>query len=186
MRNKILSVAGAVLLACLAGQYVAADGLVFRPIDYEGSLNERSQEAIIVFHKGDKAGEARQDLILKISVKGDVDQFGWVVPLPSAPETGKEDAKLFEELHKYVQARLVAGGGRPKKEDGLNSAGEAAPATAEDVEVTRQRRRAFEGDATRVDPREGHVVGVGPLSVVPEHVVSEMERDLGGIPIHVP
>ena len=135
MRSQILSVAGAVLLACLAGQYVAADGLVFRPIDYEGSLNERSQEAIIVFHKGDKAGEARQDLILKISVQGDVDQFAWVVPLPSAPETGKEDAKLFEELHKYVQARLVAGGGRPKKEDGLNSAGEAAPATARDVEV---------------------------------------------------
>jgi hypothetical protein len=135
MRNKILSVAGAVLLACLAAQHVAADGLVFRPIDYEGSLNERSQEAIIVFHKGDKAGEARQDLILKISVQGDVDQFGWVVPLPSAPETGKEDAKLFEELHKYVQARLVAGGAKHEGEKSLNTAAEAAPTAAKDVEV---------------------------------------------------
>jgi hypothetical protein len=135
IRAGLLSVAGAVLLTCLAAQQVSADGLVFRPIAYEGSLNERSQEAIIIFHNGDKPGEATQDLILKISVQGDVDQFAWVVPLPSAPQTGEEDAKLFEELHKYVQARLVAGGGRPKKEDGLNSAGEAAPATARDVEV---------------------------------------------------
>ena len=90
---------------------------------------------IVMEYKGGKPGEATQDLILKISVQGDVDQFAWVVPLPSAPQTGEEDAKLFEELHKYVQARLVAGGGRPKKEDGLNSAGEAAPATARDVEV---------------------------------------------------
>lgn len=135
-RAGLLGVASAVLLTCLAGQQVSADGLVFRPVAYEGSLNERSQEAIIIFHKGDKAGEATQDLILKISVEGGADQFGWVVPLPAVPETGEEDAKLFAELHRYVQARLVAGGGvKPKADKNTNSADEVAPATAKDVEV---------------------------------------------------
>jgi hypothetical protein len=135
MRNKILSVAGAVLLTCLTARQVPADGLVFRPIAYKGSLNERSQEAIIIFHKGDKPGEATQDLILKISVRGGVDQFGWVVPLPSVPETGKEDAKLFEELHRYVQARLVAQSGKAEGKNALNTGAQVAPTTAEDVEV---------------------------------------------------
>jgi len=57
MRNKILCVAGAVLLTFLIAQQVSADGLVVRPIAYEGSLNERSQEAIIIFHKGHKPKE---------------------------------------------------------------------------------------------------------------------------------
>ena len=108
MRNKVSSIIGAVFLTCLAAQQTVADGLVVRPIAYEGSLNERSQEAIIIFHKGDQPGEATQDLILKISVQGDVDQFGWVVPLPSVPQKGKEDAKLFEEL----QVEKLNGRGR--------------------------------------------------------------------------
>ena len=57
MRNKILCVAGAVLLTFLIAQQVSADGLVVRPIAYEGSLNARSQEAIIIVHKGDKPRE---------------------------------------------------------------------------------------------------------------------------------
>ena len=95
-RVGFLSVVIVVALTSLAVQQAAADGMVFRPIAYKGSLNERSQEAIIIFHPGDRAGEATQDLILKISVQGGVDQFGWVVPLPSAPQTGKYDARLFE------------------------------------------------------------------------------------------
>ena len=139
MRIKILTLASAVLLTCLAVQQTAADGLVFRPIAYKGSLNERSQEAIIIFHKGDKAGEATQDLILKISVEGGVDQFGWVVPLPSVPDTGKEDARLFDELHGYVQARLVAASAKPQATNDADGQTEAAPKAAEGVEVVSRK-----------------------------------------------
>ena len=144
-RLGFVSVVVAVLLTPLTVRQVAADGLVFRPVAYEGSLNERSQEAIIIFHKGDTPGEAKQDLILKISVQGDVDQFGWVVPLPSAPETGKEDAKLFEELHKYVQARLVARSAKRKSERGLDNSARAGSATRKGVEIiSRQTVGSFD------------------------------------------
>ena len=135
LANLFLSVVNAVLLTCLTAPQASADGLVFRPIAYKGSLNERSQEAIIIFHQGDKPGEATQDLILKISVQGGVDKFGWVVPLPSVPRTGKEDARLFEELHKYVQARLTAGGVTSKKGTLGKKSSRVAPAAAEGVEV---------------------------------------------------
>ena len=131
----LLSVVNAALLTCLTAPQASADGLVFRPVAYKGSLNERSQEAIIIFHSGDKPGEATQDLILKISVQGDVDQFGWVVPLPSVPQTGKEEVRLFEELHKYVQARLAAGSAKPKGDKKEKSSAEAERAFAEGVEV---------------------------------------------------
>jgi hypothetical protein len=130
-----MSVVTAVLLTCPIAQQVSADGMVFRPIAYKGSLNERSQEAIIIFHRGEKPGEATQDLILKISVQGGVDQFAWVVPLPSVPQTGKENAKLFRELHRYVQARLVAGSGKSKGEEGLSADVKSPRNTAQDVEV---------------------------------------------------
>ncbi len=135
MNNSLPRIVTFVLLACLAAPQLMADGLVFRPVAYEGSLNERSQEAIIVFHNGAKPGEATQDLILKISVQGDVDQFGWVVPLPSVPQTGKADAKLFQELHKYVQARLVARSPKTKSDGSENRGGLAAPEATKDVEV---------------------------------------------------
>ena len=84
-----------------------ADGKVFPPADYRGSLEERAQEAIIIFHGGEKPGEAVEDLILKISVEGDAREFAWVVPFPHEPQTAKEDAALFRELFDYVEARSV-------------------------------------------------------------------------------
>jgi hypothetical protein len=98
------------ILASLLAATVFADGLVLPPIDYKGSLNETAQEAIIIFHPGDGTTESSQDLVLKISVKGEADTFSWVVPLPGVPEIGKADAAMFEELHNYVQART-----RPRK-----------------------------------------------------------------------
>jgi hypothetical protein len=63
------------LLALAAA--VLADGMVKPPIEYRaepyaGSLEETSQEAILIFHPGDAETSASQDLILKISVAGEV------------------------------------------------------------------------------------------------------------------
>jgi hypothetical protein len=108
---------------------IFADGMVVPPIQYKGSLNETAQEAILIFHKGTEQQPSSQDMILKITVQGETKDFGWVVPLPSVPDTGKADAAMFQELHDYVQARQPR---RPKAtpsfKNGLDQKSESAPA----------------------------------------------------------
>jgi hypothetical protein len=108
--------------------------MVVPPKDYKGSLEERGQEALIVFHAGDETKPATEDLILKIRVEGDASSFAWVVALPNEPTTAPEDGKLFEELHRYVQQQKQRAQWA-KASEGL--AGPAAPAakSAEPVEV---------------------------------------------------
>jgi hypothetical protein len=60
----------------------------------------------------------------------------------------------------------------------------ALGATLVQIEVPRIRETRPGVDDQAIG--EGHVVGVGPLAVVPEHVVPETERDLRGVLIHVP
>jgi len=93
-----------VLVLLALATWVRADGKIVPPRDYQGSLEEHAQEAIIVFHGGDRAGEATEEIILKIGVRGDPTDFAWVVPFPNPPEIEKEDAKLFKELFDYVEA----------------------------------------------------------------------------------
>ena len=112
--------------------FALADGLVRKPRDYRGSLEERGQEAIIVFQEGKENGEATEDLILKIRVEGEAKNFAWIVPFPSEPKIAKEDPKLFFELFTYVQSRQVRKGAM----SGAKGApGRAATAEAKSVEV---------------------------------------------------
>jgi hypothetical protein len=104
------------------GSIVFADGKVVPPRNYKGSLEERSQEAIIIFHAGTAERSAKQDMILKIEVEGDATEFAWIVPFPSAPKVTKEDPKLFKEIFDYVQSRKRRSG----KSDGAKSAPQAA------------------------------------------------------------
>ena len=112
-----------ILVLLLSSLPVLADGLVRPPAKYKGSLEERAQEAIIIFRAGDDKKSAVQDLILKIRVKGDPGHFAWIVPLPNAPKTGKEDPKLFEELHQYVQKRRYRAKPRASKSAFGNAGG---------------------------------------------------------------
>src|SRR5262249_2802838 len=101
----------AFLGALLAAPLLRGDGKVFAPRSYQGapykgSLEERSQEALIIFHASDRDGGATEDLILKIEVAGKADAFAWVIPFPKEPAVEKEDARLFEELLAYVESRL--------------------------------------------------------------------------------
>lgn len=125
-----LAVFAIALFACTTA---FADGKIVRPRNYQGSLEEKAQEAIIVFHESDKPGEAIEDLILKITVAGEVDNFAWVVPLPNEPETKQEDAALFKELFDYVEARQRRTHSGAKSEK--DSAKDAPAAEAKPVEV---------------------------------------------------
>ncbi|MHC4078659.1 MAG: DUF2330 domain-containing protein, partial [Planctomycetota bacterium] len=98
------------------------------PKNYKGSLEEKAQEAIIVFHGSKAAGGAVEDLVLKISVQGSAKTFGWVVPFPTKPEVFREDAKLFSELFRYVEMRRYHGRKKAKSRGNkLEAQGAAAP-----------------------------------------------------------
>lgn len=119
-------------LILVSNSPLLADGMAVGPklykgVPYEGSVEERAQEAIIIFHGSGKAGEAREDIILKISVRGEVEHFAWVVPFPDQPQVAKEDPALFKELHEYVEARLRQLSARPA----TKSEGAEVPSTAE-------------------------------------------------------
>ena len=91
---------------------VYGDGKVMPPRDYKGSLEEMAQEAIIIFHAGSVGKNATEDLILKIRVAGEAQNFAWIIPFPNEPKVSKEDDRLFKELFDYVQAKKK----RPKSE----------------------------------------------------------------------
>lgn len=107
--SRIVRILATVLVAtasiCQSSQ-VAADGMVKGPAQYEDSLEERSQEAVIIVTNAREGGPATEDLILRISVVGAVDHFAWVIPFPNQPTTTKADSKLFKELFDYVEFRL--------------------------------------------------------------------------------
>lgn len=95
------------LALLLAASVANGDGKLFRPRSYQGSIEEKAQEAIIIFNVSDGPGGSFEDLILKIDVKGQTDKFAWVIPFPKEPKVEKEDAKLFGELFNYVDSRTV-------------------------------------------------------------------------------
>ena len=120
-----------VLLASLWVTFPAsADGLVkapalYRGVPYKGSVEEKSQEAIIIFHSARKTGEATEDLILRISLAGEGENFAWIVPFPNEPKVERADAKLFDELYTYVETRLAESFMKPKSGAKTEAAGEA-------------------------------------------------------------
>ena len=115
-------IAMGLLLVNLVPSQAAADGLVIPPRDYQGSLEERAQEAIIIFHGSDEPGKATEELILKIQVHGEAPNFAWVVPFPSEPQIAKEDAALFSELFAYVEAKRYSTRKKGKRAGALPAA----------------------------------------------------------------
>ena len=162
MRKKILLSAfsvSSVFLVSFLWTYVAyGDGKVIRPIRYMGVLEEEAQDAIIVFRPGTAEKKSQQDLVLQIRVRGDIKQFAWVVPLPEAPKTSKEDANLFKELKRYVRARLRS---RIRKPTARSSPNKTAAASKKDKGV-------------EVISRE--VVGSYEVSVVKEHQAGTLNK----------
>lgn len=143
----------AIVASCAAVPSVGfADGKVVPPRDYVGSLEEKAQEAMIVFHGSEKAGGATEELILKIRVEGDAERFAWVIPFPSEPKIAKEDPRLFQELFEYVEWRNR----RPtkSKSEGNAAVGSARPAA----------------DDKPVDVLSRQVVGEFDVAVVRENV----------------
>jgi len=135
MRAAIVC-AGILMLGAIPSAW--ADGEIVPPRDYKGSLEERAQEAIIIFQGSEQAGEATEDVILKIHVEGHVEKFAWIIPFPSEPGIEKEDPKLFEELFAYVEARLASLRRKPKGAKFEGAEAEVVP-LEEKIEVLSRR-----------------------------------------------
>jgi hypothetical protein len=156
-----------------------ADGKLVRPRSYEGSLEETAQEAILIFQAGDDTRSAREDMILKVSVKGGaLTEFGWVIPFPAPPDIEREDAALFRELFNYVEARKARGHG--KASEGTKSAG--ADASPRAVEVI-SRKTVGSYDTAVVRDKEGglndwlHSNGFQPLEDAEDVLGFYREKD---------
>jgi hypothetical protein len=96
--------ASALIVVLAVPSLCLADGILVEPryeaAEYTGSLQERSQEAIIVYRDG------VEDLIIKVSYDGEPSAFAWVVPFPEKPKIEYAEADLFAELFGYVDYRL--------------------------------------------------------------------------------
>lgn len=129
-RCNVRQIIVALVIIMIGVGSATADGKVMPPRDYKGSLEERAQEALIIFHSSVKLGPAQEDLILKIHVAGRASQFAWIIPFPNKPDVTKEDPALFGELFKYVQDR-----NKNKKFSGAGGFKAAAPAVEEPKSV---------------------------------------------------
>ena len=155
MGKKATCLAGLVAFLSLSSPLLA-DGLVRKPRNYQGSLEERGQEAIIVFQEGNDNSKATEDLILKIRVEGEAKSFAWIIPFPNEPKIGKEDPKLFQELFAYVQAKQTPKLGKTAAK-GAVPAGVAAETKSVEV-ISRQ----VVGDFDIAVVRETQAGGLNP------------------------
>ncbi len=93
-------VAGANLL--LSTRAVADGGFVIPEFvwDKHKDINEPTQKAIIAYDSG------HEDLILQVKYDGPVEEFGWLVPVPSVPRVQQASMSCFYELSKFTQRKF--------------------------------------------------------------------------------
>jgi len=90
MKNFSLSLTITLTLGLLVPSAAWADGCFFPPIGRD--ITEPSQIAAIFYSDG------QEDLIIQVSYEGEVEDFAWVVPVPSLPEIKAENFEIFSEL----------------------------------------------------------------------------------------
>ena len=74
-----------------------ADGCFVFRWNKEIDIKEPSQKAIIVYDAG------REDLLLQVKYEGPLEQFGWLIPVPSLPTVEKGSMQPFYELSQLTQ-----------------------------------------------------------------------------------
>jgi HEAT repeat protein len=92
-----------------------ADGCFVFRWNKKIDINEPTQKAIVVYDAG------REDLLLQVKYEGPLEEFGWLIPVPTVPTVQKGSMQPFYELSQLTQrqvgghylgtARLGVGGG---------------------------------------------------------------------------
>ncbi len=83
----LLSIA---LIFLLLPQLARADGAPFPPSNKY--VTETDQKAVIIHENN------TETIVLSVTFKGDPENFGWVIPIPSKPEVEKSQDELFTAL----------------------------------------------------------------------------------------
>ena len=103
--NCIRKIWGAVFTLSVALVILPAFGdgcFVFR-WNKKADINEPTQKAIIVYDAG------REDLLLQVRYEGALEDFGWLIPVPSLPNVSKGSMKPFYELSQLTQRQFGSG-----------------------------------------------------------------------------
>ncbi len=79
-----------------------ADGVFVFKWNKQIDINEPTQKAIIVYDGG------REDLLLQVRYEGPLEEFGWLIPVPSIPTVEKGSMEAFYELSQLTQRRFGA------------------------------------------------------------------------------
>ena len=96
-RPLIACVTLVVVLGQLTLLPVLADGCFVFRWNKQADINEPTQKAIIVHDAG------REDLLLQVKYEGPLQDFGWLIPVPSLPTVEKGSMKPFYELSQLTQ-----------------------------------------------------------------------------------
>ena len=101
-RNRILP--GCCILLVVFGLALVrpalADGCFVFRWNKKIDINEPTQKAIIVYDAG------REDLLLQVKYEGSLDEFGWLIPVPSLPTVEKGSMEPFYELSQLTQEQF--------------------------------------------------------------------------------
>src|SRR5436190_23125564 len=106
-RHRALPACAALLFAL--GRFallpVLADGCFVFRWNKKVDINEPTQKAIIVHDAG------REDLLLQVKYEGPLEEFGWLIPVPTLPKVEKGSMAAFYELSQLTQRHFGAAGG---------------------------------------------------------------------------
>src|ERR1017187_8348934 len=91
-----------IVLCRLALLPALADGCFVFRWNKQVDINEPTQKAIIVHDAG------REELLLQVKYEGPLEDFGWLIPVPSLPTVSKGSMEPFYELSQLTQRQ---GGG---------------------------------------------------------------------------
>ncbi len=104
----------------LVSPLARADGCFVFKWNKAIDIAEPTQKAIIVHDAG------REDLLLQVKYEGPLEEFGWLIPVPSLPKVEKGAMEPFYELSQLTQRQF--GGGMTKGLATLGAASEGEEA----------------------------------------------------------
>jgi HEAT repeat protein len=96
-RVSIHWVAMLLALVWLTSTSSLADGCFVFKWNKSIDINEPTQKAIIVYDAG------REDMLLQVKYEGPLEEFGWLIPVPSLPTVEKGSMEPFYELSQLTQ-----------------------------------------------------------------------------------
>src|SRR5262245_19515554 len=98
--------------------------------DKKTDINEPTQKAIIFYDAG------REDLLLQVKYEGALEDFGWLIPVPSLPTVTKGSMQPFYELSQLTQRQF----GSPHEAATLGVRSRGPPEPVKVVEIKRSGR----------------------------------------------